>query len=62
MNPHTGSVDTRENWLADCESMEIYQWHGYESMDEFKNGVGCIEWDNDLIEVVKDENGDWVEM
>lgn len=39
MNPHTGSVDTAENWKAE----------------------GFTKENSDLIEVVKDENGDWVE-
>ena len=41
MNPHTGSVDTEENWRSDART----------------DG-----WDFDkaeLVEVEKDENGDW---
>lgn len=39
MNPHTGSVDTEENW----------------------NDEGYTTENSELIEVVKDENGEWVE-
>ena len=52
MNVHSGSVDTAENWEADSE----------------QDGYGREPWDyaatvanGDLVEVVKDEDGKWVE-
>ena len=39
MNPHTGTVQTQEDWAADGFTAE----------------------NADLVEVVKDDNGDWVE-
>ena len=53
MNVTTGSVDTAENWEADSE----------------QDGCGREPWDfdaavanDDLVEVVKDAAGDWVEI
>ncbi len=53
MNVHSGSVDTAENWEADSE----------------QDGCGREPWDFDvavadggLVEVVKDADGDWVEI
>ncbi len=38
MNPHTGSIDTKENWLADYERLKsennLGLWFGYEA-DEY---------------------------
>lgn len=48
MNPMTGSVDTEENWLA-----EMPRW------DE--DPAECQRQFDTLIEVVKNEDGDWVE-
>lgn len=45
MNPATGSVDTEENWLA-----EMSEWEGDQQAQL-----------DALVEVVKDESGDWVE-
>lgn len=39
MNPHTGTVQTAEDWEADGFAVD----------------------NADLVEVVKDENGDWVD-
>jgi hypothetical protein len=48
MNPHTGSVDTEENWKSEFREMSSEEWGGktYE--------------DARLFEVVKDEDGDWI--
>jgi hypothetical protein len=48
MNPKTGSVDTRENWLA-----EMPRWN--------VDPAECQREFDSLIEVVQDERGDWVE-
>lgn len=48
MNTPTGSVDTAENWAA-----EAYTWSDCE--DEI------YEQFEELIEVKKDKNGDWIE-
>lgn len=56
MNPATGSVDTEYHWRHEYRSL----------MAEGKDGVkmwGGTEFeDAGLIEVRKDENGDWVEV
>ena len=49
MNPATGSVATREEWKADFESMTAEEWGGQTFEDA------------GLVEVVQDENGDWIE-
>lgn len=49
MNPATGSVDTKENWLA-----EMQEW-------EIENGQTPQEQFDSLVEVVRDGSGDWVE-
>jgi hypothetical protein len=48
MNPHSGTVQTDVEWLA-----EMHEWGDDEKTreEQFKS----------LIPVVKDENGDWVE-
>lgn len=50
MNPATGSVDTRENWIAEMSTWETNS-----------KGLSAQEQFDALIEVVKDENGDWIE-
>src|SRR5690625_3194113 len=50
MNPATGSVDTEENWLA-----EMPGW-------EDSNGKTPQEQFESLIEVKKDDDGQWVEV
>ena len=49
MNPDTGSVATLEEWKADFESMTAEEWGGQTFEDA------------GLVEVVQDENGDWIE-
>ena len=49
MNPATGIVATIEEWKADFESMTSKEWGG----ETFE--------DAGLVEVVQDENGDWIE-
>ena|GEM_PF-3365353 len=49
MNPHTGSVDSEENWKAGFESMTAEEW-----------GSGTFEG-SCLIEVVPDGEGGWKE-
>lgn len=52
MNPVTGSVGTEESWLSEMSEWEVGGGHDHKSRDDqFRT----------LIEVVKDENGDWVE-
>ena len=46
MNPETGSVDTEENWLS-----EMSAWD--ENPDE------CRRQFRSLVEVVKDQSGEW---
>lgn len=48
MNHATGSVATLEEWKADFESMTAEEWGG-----ETFESAG-------LVEVVQDENGDWI--
>lgn len=48
MNPSTGSVDTAESWA--CEAIN---WS--ESEEEIYEQFG------DLVEVIKDQNDNWVE-
>ena len=49
MNPATGSVATREEWKDDFDSMTAEEWGG----ETFESAR--------LVEVVQDENGDWIE-
>lgn len=48
MDKETGAVDTKENWLAQMESWVINR-EGLNQQQQLDN----------LIEVVKNENGDW---
>lgn len=50
MNPYTGSVDTRENWLLEMNKWETNQ-----------NGLTPQQQFSALVEVIKDESGEWVE-
>lgn len=50
MNPATGSVDTEENWLA-----EMPTW-------EDADGKTPQEQFDSLVEVKKDDDGQWVEV
>lgn len=52
MNPKTGSVDTLENWKID--TIEFCKAH---DMDLSMIDVELAQ----LVEVVKDEAGDWIE-
>lgn len=54
MNPATGSVDTKGNWLA-----EMPTWPGPD--DENPTQPSPQEQFESLIEVVKNKDGDWVE-
>ena len=47
MNPATGSVDTESQWLSDMTT-----WEGGDAQEQFDS----------LIEVVKNSDGDWVEI
>ena len=49
MNPTTGSVAPESEWREDFASMTAEEWGG----ERFE--------DAGLIEVVQDENGEWVE-
>jgi hypothetical protein len=50
MNPATGSVDTEENWLAEMKFWE--ENDGIDRKTQFKS----------LIEVIKDKEGNWIDM
>lgn len=50
MNLVTGSVDTRENWLSEMQDWEVNQ-DGLTPQQQFES----------LVEVVLDENNNWVE-
>lgn len=50
MNTATGSIDTEENWVRDWRSMSEEEWGSYE-FDPF--GL--------LVEVRKNDNGEWEE-
>ncbi len=51
MDVATDTVDTKENWLAEMSTWDVNK-DGLTPEDQF----------NLLIEVVKDENGDWIEF
>lgn len=51
MHPITGFVDTRENWLLDMQNWEP------DEVDE--NNPSAQEQFDRLVEVEKDENGEW---
>lgn len=51
MNPFTGSIDTEENWLSEMPTWETTE-----------DGLGPWEQFDSLIEVIKDENGNWKEV
>lgn len=53
MNPATGTVDTEENWTAEMSAWTF--------LDEDGDEVKSEEDFDELVEVVKDENGEWVE-
>jgi len=60
MHTMTGSIDTRENWIAEFKATEYHEWFGYETLEDMKNsGSDCSDWSKYLIEVREDENGDW---
>lgn len=50
MNPETGSVDTWENWVEDSKTWDS------------DSCASIADQLNSLIEVEKDENGDWTEV
>lgn len=50
MNMATGSIDTEENWVRDWRSMSEEEWGSHE-FDPF--GL--------LVEVRKNDNGEWEE-
>lgn len=50
MNPITGSVDTKENWLSELDSWEVSQ-----------DGLTPQEQFDSLVEVVRGEDGHWIE-
>ncbi len=54
MNAHTGSVDTREGWEADSETWPV------------PNGIlrnqSIRQQMDSLVEVEKDDSGDWIEI
>lgn len=52
MNINTGSVDTYDNWKAEWETA-------------IKNDCTVLSWEDwsrDLVEVIKDDTGNWVEF
>ena len=59
MNPVTGSVDCEETWLYSMPSFEVDQdvFTDQRMIDEER-----LRQFNSLIEVVRDEEEDWVEV
>lgn len=53
MNPHTGSVDTLENWQADFNACPV-------DLREDQGWPESFE-DAELVEVVRNEDGEWVD-
>jgi len=66
MHINTGTVDTAENWLAEYISMPMHEWHGYEDEEDFEanfphdDKVAC--WDFCLVEVQKNDKGEWEQV
>lgn len=60
MNPHTGTVDTKDNWRDEYEAMEPCEWFGYDDSEESAEIIEDMSWDCKLIEVKKDSDG-WAE-
>lgn len=61
MHKVSGDVATEQEWRDDYESMDVESWFG-KSADEITD-ADKENWlhAGDLIEVVKDANGEWVE-
>jgi len=59
MHKESGEVASESDWRADYESMDIESWHGCESKDANPNN-----WleEGHLIEVEKNESGEWEEV
>jgi hypothetical protein len=64
MNPKTGSVDTKENWYSAFTAMPYHEWFGFESLEAMHkaNAYDTCFWDDMLIEVAENQNGEWVEV
>jgi hypothetical protein len=56
-NPFTGSVDTEENWFSEIPTWEVDP----ELSDEDARKERLRQFDT-LVEVVKDESGQWVKV
>lgn len=61
MQINTGSVDTEENWLAEMPSWPDFTESSYDGVGESVELKTRQEQFDSLIEVVKDENGDWID-
>lgn len=49
MNPYTGSIASKEEWIHDFETMTAEEWGG----ENFEDAL--------LIEVIQDNDGNWIE-
>lgn len=54
MNPHTGNVDTWQNWFVEASA-------NHEDWEE-ENDQSATQQLLNLIEVQKDKNGHWIEV
>lgn len=58
MNINTGSVDTLEGWQKDYEHAKRQPY----ALEENPALKSWEEWSRELVEVVQDEDGNWVEV
>ena len=59
MQKQSGDVATEQEWRDDFECMDIESWSGMEAHEADPDN--WIE-EGGLIEVKKDENGEWIEV
>lgn len=60
MHVISGDVASESNWKNDFECMDVESWFGM-SIDDCE-GLHWLEDQNFLVEVDKDESGEWVEV
>ena len=58
MHEQSGDVATEMEWRDDYENMDVESWHGCEAKDAPENWLE----NSALIEVEKNNDGDWVEV
>ena len=61
MHLQSGDVEAAEEWRADYESMDLESWFGKHISEITPEDKANWEACGHLIEVVKNEDGDWVE-